>query len=370
MKNQLIRLNNFNKEIKVYHNEYIKQINKVLNSGWFILGSQVEKFEKEFAKYLGAKYCIGVGNGLEAIQVSFMALGVGKDDEVITTPVSAVATVLAIIAVGAKPVFVDTDENGLINIDLIEDSITKKTKAILPVHLYGQAVNLDKLISICKKYKLFLVEDAAQAHGSTFKGKKLGTFGKVNAFSFYPTKNLGCFGDGGAIVTNSGKLAKICRQIRDYGQEEKYIHKKYGLNSRLDELQAAILQVKLKYLDKNNKKRRVLAKRYLNNLSKLNIRVIGGDNISDNNFHLLVIRVKDRDKLGSCLKLDGIESGVHYPLIIPDQPFLKDTYKDIPFPVSRKFVKDILSLPINSYLKLAEVDYICEVISEFEQKID
>lgn len=365
MKNNLINLNNFTQELSVYKHQYQKQIEKVLKSGWFILGKELEKFEKEYAKYLEVKYAVGVGNGLEAIQISLMALRIGPGDEVMTTPVSAVATTLAILAVGAKPVFVDTDENGLIDADLIESSITKKTKVILPVHLYGQAVNLEKLIKICKEYNLFLVEDTAQAHGSFFKGKKLGTFGKINAFSFYPTKNLGAFGDGGAVVTNSGNLAKICRQIRDYGQEEKYIHKRYGLNSRLDELQAAILQVKLKNLDENNKKRRILAGRYIKNLSKLNIRVIGGENIQENNFHLLVIMVKNRDKLGNFLRENGIESAIHYPLVIPDQPFLKEKFAKLLLPKSREFVRRILSLPMNPYLSLKEVDFICKKISEF-----
>lgn len=341
-----------------------KSINKVLDSGHYILDREVEAFEKEFAQYLGIKHCIGVGNGLEAIQIVLMVLGVGPDDEIITTPLSAVATTLAIIAVGAKPVFADTNEKGLIDPNLIESLITKRTKAVLPVHLYGQACDIQTIKRICQKHKLFLVEDAAQAHGSTFNRKKLGTFGDINCFSFYPTKNLGAFGDAGTIVTNNKKYAQVCREIRDYGQKSKYFHTRYGLNSRLDELQATVLRVKLKYLDKENEKRKALAKRYSQNLSKISQLKIVTPYSMGSNFHLFVIRTSKRNNFQKFLKKNGVETLIHFPRIIPDQPFLKKAYKT-KLPVAEMLVKQVLSLPCYPSMNLKKVDYVCQVIKEF-----
>ncbi len=353
-------------EEKQIQKELKKAFDEVINSGYFILGPKVKEFEKEFAKYLGVKFCIGVGNGLEALQISLMSLGIGKGDEVITTPVSAVATTLAILAVGAKPVFVDTTADGLINTDLIPKAINKKTKAVLPVHLYGNPVDLEKLQTICKKNSLFLIEDAAQAHDSAFKSKKLGTFGNLGCFSFYPTKNLGALGDGGAIVTNNKDLAKVCFQIRDYGQDKKYHHVRYGLNSRLDEIQAALLRVKLKSLNFNNNKRRNLAIRYINNLSKIKqIEIILPKNSGDSNFHLFVIKIKNRNKLINYLDKNGIQTLIHFPALIPDQPFLKSKYGFLNLPVARKFVKKCLSLPLHPKMFLEDVDFICSKIQQF-----
>lgn len=340
--------------------------NQVLSSGQFILGKEVVNFEKSFANYLGIKFCVGVGNGLEALQISLIALGIGQDDEVITTPISAVATTLAILALGAKPVFVDTDDDGLINPDLIQSAITGKTKAIMPVHLYGQTVSLDKIQKICKKYRLFLIEDAAQAHGSSFKNKKLGTFGILGCFSFYPSKNLGALGDGGAVVTNSLKLATICKEIRDYGQKSKYLHKRLGLNSRLDELQAAFLNLKLKDLDKDNRKRQILAKRYLKNLSKIkSLGIVGSQNIKNSNLHLFVVKTTKRYQLKKYLEQYNIQTLIHYPKIIPDQPFLEKEYGSINLSNARSFVKSCLSLPCNPKMSIVDVDFISSKIKEF-----
>lgn len=339
---------------------------RVLSSGVFILGQEVEKFEKNFAKYLGLKYCIGVANGLEALQIALMALDIKAADEVITTPISAVATTLAIMAVGAKPVFVDTLENGLINPDLIPQVITKRTKAILPVHLYGNPVQLDKIQKICKKYKLGLIEDAAQAHGSKFKNKSLGAFGSLGCFSFYPTKNLASLGDGGAIVTNNVSLAKICFEIRDYGQTDKYVHSRFGLNSRLDELQAAFLNVHLQQLDKDNHKRRQLAQRYIENLATIKkVEIVKETINSEGNFHLFVIKTKKRNQLKEYLKKLGIQTLIHYSKIIPEQPFLKKEYGYLSLPVARTFVKTCLSLPMYPRMNLQDVDFFCSKIKQF-----
>lgn len=346
--------------------EFISVLSNILSSGNFILGSKVKNFEAEFAKYLKVKYCIGVGNGLEALQISLMALGVGIGDEVITTPISAVATTLAILSVGAKPIFVDVGNDGLINPDLVSEKITKKTKAIIPVHLYGNPIESNKIQSLCKKNNLFLIEDTAQAHGSSFKGKKLGTFGDLGCFSFYPTKNLGAFGDGGAIVTSNKSLAKICREIRDYGQSSKYVHKRFGLNSRLDELQAAFLNVKLKSLDKENVKRRSVAKKYIESLSQVSgLEIVRSNNIKDSNFHLFVIKIKKRNQLKKYLEKMGIQTLVHYPKIIPDQPFLKKEYGNQTLPIARDFVKTCLSIPCHPKMSLADTDYVSFRIIEF-----
>lgn len=365
-----IKFNDFTKEAKLRQREYLESLKNVINSGWYILGKEVEKFEKNFADYLGVKHCIGVGNGLEALQISLMALNIGEGDEVITTPLSAVATTLAILAVGAKPVFVDINEVGQIDVDKIGKSISLKTKAILPVHLYGQPAEVNKIKRICKENNLFLIEDAAQAHGAFLRGKKLGTYGDIAGFSFYPTKNLGAFGDGGAIVTNNSKYAGICRVVRDYGQKDKYNHTRYGLNSRLDELQASLLSRKLNHLDSDNNKRRLLAKRYLRNLEKItDVKIILPSNLEDSNFYLFVIRTTKRDELKEFLIKGKIPVLIHYPKIIPDQVFLKNSFKDLDLPVSRRFVKEILSLPCHPFMNYDQIDYISsEIFHFFEQR--
>ncbi len=353
-------------EYKRHQRRFDQVFNQVASSGWFILGSAVKDFELSFARFLGAKHCIGVGNGLEALQISLMSLGVGKGDEVITTPVSAVATTLAILAVGAKPVFVDVDAQGLMDPLLIPQAISKNTKAILPVHLYGNSCNMDQLGKICQEKNFFLIEDACQAHGSKYGNQIVGTFGSLGCFSFYPTKNLSALGDGGAIVTDNEQLAKICYQIRDYGQSGKYLHKLYGLNSRLDELQAAFLKVKLAYLESNNKKRRQAAKRYIDKLSSLKeLEIIMPLNKCLPNYHLFVIRTRKRDQLKQYLQGQGIQTLIHYPLIIPDQPFLKDEFSQADLPIARQFCSEVLSLPCNPEIKDSEIDLICQKVKQF-----
>lgn len=339
-------------------------IKAVINSGIFILGNEVKNFETKFADFLGIKHCIGVGNGLEALQIALMSLGISDGDEVITTPISAVATTLAILAVGARPVFVDTGTNGLINPKAIPKAINKKTKAILPVHLYGQPARLDMLLDLCWANKLYLIEDAAQAHGSLYKGRKLGTFGNIGCFSFYPTKNLGALGDGGAIVTNDTKVATVCKQIRDYGQNEKYSHRIYGLNSRLDEIQAAILQAKLRFLNEDNKKRQLLAQRYCEKLSKAPLQIITPFS-NDSNFYLFVVGTPQRRKLQEFLNRYGVQALIHYPKIIPEQPFLMSQYNTNNLKTAKNVVNEVLSLPCYPDMNFHQVDYICKKILEF-----
>jgi len=359
-----IKFNDFQKQYKVHHRKFNKAIKAVLDSGWYILGKQVLNFEKDFAAYIGTKHAIGVANGMEALQIALLALNIGPGDEVITTSHSAAATALAIISVGAKPVFVDIDEYFHIDAEKIEAALSGNTKAIIPVHLYGQSVDLDAILAICKKHNIHLVEDCAQAHGALYNKKKVGSFGVINCFSFYPTKNLGAFGDGGAITTDDDALYEKILQLRNYGQKNRYEHESYGLNSRLDEIQAAILSVQLEYLDKNNKVRQKLADLYHNNLKKVKeIKLPQTRKNCQSVFHLFVIEAENRDGLADYLKSKGIATLIHYPIPIHKQPcFAKYTSS---LPILEDEVRVILSLPIHPFLAKKEVNYICESIKEF-----
>jgi len=340
-----------------------KSIVRVLNSGWFILGKEVELFEKEFARFCGAKYCVGVANGLEALQISLLASGIKKGDEVITTPLSAAATALAIIHIGAKPVYVDIDsETYNIDPEKIKKAITKKTKAILPVHLYGQICDMQSIIKIAKKHNLKIIEDCAQSHGATIKNKKAGTFGDCGAFSFYPSKNLGAYGDAGCIVTNNSNIAKLARSLRDYGQINRYEHKYCGFNSRLDEIQAAILRVKLLKLSEYNKKRVQVAKWYNESLYGIGIVLPSEGHFGGHVWHLYVICAKNRDKLQKYLQKNGIQTQVHFPKVLYKQEALLSYSKCL---IAENAVKEILSLPVYPELSKKEVEYICKSIKEF-----
>ncbi len=363
-----ISFNKLEKEYKRNKSLFNRTIQKVLNSGSFVLGEEVEKFEKSFSKYLGVKFAIGVGNGTEAIQISLLSLGISKGDEVITTSLSAGATGLAIEAVGAKPVFVDIDDCFHIDVKKIERKITKKTKAIIPVHLYGQSVDIENIKKICRKHNLFLIEDCAQAQGTTFNGKKVGSFGDLGCFSFYPTKNLGAFGDGGAIVTNNSYLAKRCKMIRNYGQKNRYEHLIFGINSRLDELQAAILSIKLRYLDEYNLIRIKNAKKYYKYLSGINnIKLPNLRRQSNHIYHLFVIEVENRKELMKYLSKNGIQTIIHYPIPLHKQPCF-EKFNKVKLPVVEEKANKILSLPINPFLTEKEIKFISKNIKEFYKR--
>lgn len=360
-----IPFNDFIADSKLYQQDYQEAFTRVLNSGWFILGSEVRSFEAEFASFLSLKHVIGVGNGLEALQISLMALGVGPGDEVITTPLSAVATTLAILAVGATPVFVDTDTAGQLDPANVQSAITGKTKCILPVDLYGSCPDYDALNAIALNRGLTILEDACQAHGSTYKNTPLGTLGTIGCFSFYPTKNLGALGDGGAIATGDEVLASKCRQIRDYGQSGKYKHEVYGLNSRLDEIQAALLRLKLNRLRTENQIRSDLAARYQQQLSGISdVTIVRNDPNVISNHHLFVIQTPKRDELQKHLSSLGITTLIHFPTIIPQQPFLKSLSTPA-LPNASHFVTQILSLPLHPQLSLASLDFISSSIRQF-----
>lgn len=364
-----IKFNDFKKQYNLQKKDYDKAIKEVLVSGWYILGTQVSAFEKSFAQYIGCKYCIGVANGMEAIQIALLSLNIGPGDEVITTSHTAVATTLAINSVGAKPIFVDIDKYFGIDIDKIEEKINKKTKAIIPVHLYGQSVEIKKILDLCKKNNLFLVEDCAQAHGATYGKKKVGSFGNVNCFSFYPTKNLGAFGDAGAITTNDKSLYEKILKLRNYGQGNRYEHELIGLNSRLDEIQASILLIQLKKLDSNNQKRRKLANIYFKKLKNIKEIILPETRKNCSHvFHLFVIEAINRDKLLSYLKTKGIETLIHYPVPVHKQKCFKD-FNKISLPILEKKVNSILSLPLHPFLSEKEVEYVCENIKNFYSEL-
>lgn len=361
----MVLMNDFQREYKFFEKEVNRTIKNTLESGRYILGKNVESFEENFAKYVGVKYCVGVANGLEAIQISLIAAGIKKGDEVITVSNTAVATALAISNIGAKPVFADIDEYFLIDSGNLEKLITKKTKAIIPVHLFGQMTNMNKLLKISKLHNLKIIEDACQAHGASFRNKKSGSIGDLGCFSFYPTKNLGAYGDGGAITTNSRELYEKCKMLRNYGQTSRYTHDIKGLNSRLDEIQAAILNVKLPLLDEFVNKRNKLGQIYCNYLKE--VKEISLPKIQKNSkhsFHLFIIRAENRDDLQAFLKTNGVESLIHYPIPIHKQRGYKE-YNKIKLPATEKAANQVLSLPINPFTEKSEIKNVCNLIVEF-----
>lgn len=371
MKN--IHLIDLESQYKKIEKEVHSKIKKVVASSHFILGEEVEKFEEEFAKYCGTKYCVGLDNGISALELGMRALGIKNGDEVITPVNSFIASSSSISFTGATPVWVDCDEKTYnIDISKIESKITKKTKAIMPVHLYGQIADMDKIINIAKKHKLFIIEDACQAHGAVYKGKKAGSFGDFAAFSFYPGKNLGAYGDGGAIVTNNKKIYNIIKTMRNYGQSKKYYHDYLAWNRRLDALQAGVLRIKLKCLDEWNKKRKENAQTYISLLKGVNKIVLPF--IEDHNehvYHLFVIRTKKRDQLKAYLSSKGIETGIHYPIPIHKQKAYKTSVlKDYKFPVAEEYAKEILSLPMCPELKKSDIRHICHEIKNFFNETD
>ena len=341
--------------------------NRVFARSWYIEGAEDEAFEKAFANYIGTQYCIGVGNGLDALMLALKALGIGAGDEVIVPSNTYIATALAVTYVGAKPVFVEPDIRTF-NIDpsRIEAAVTPKTKAIMPVHLYGQACDMDPIMSISKKHGLKVVEDCAQAHGATYKGKKVGTFGDAAGFSFYPGKNLGALGDAGAVVTNDKELADKVRALGNYGSDYKYHHIYKGHNSRLDELQAAFLSAKLPLLDKMNAERRRIAERYLSEIRNPNIILpyVSGDCVPV--WHIFGVRCEDRDALEKHLKENGIGTNKHYPIPM----HLQECYRDLgfqkeDFPIAEEISATELSIPMYYGMSNDEIQYVIDAINSF-----
>lgn len=358
----MIPLADINRQDKEIKSEIELEIKRVLESGWFILGKELENFEKEFAEYCGKKFGVGVGNGTDAIFLALKSFNIGIDDEVISVANTAIPTISAIVATGAKPVLVDCGEDYLIDVEKIEEKITPKTKAIIPVHLYGQVCDMKKIFEIAKKYNLEVIEDCAQAHGAELEGKKT-PIGKIGCFSFYPSKNLGAYGDGGMIITDDEKLNEKLKLLRNYGQAGVYSSTIAGYNSRLDEIQCAILRTKLKYLNKWNDQRIKIAKEYNR---KLNCEKPKIKQNAKHIFHLYVIRNKERNHLAEYLKQKGITTKIHYPIPIHLQKgfeFLGNVVGD--FPNSEKLSEEILSLPMFPGLTSEEIEMVCKEINEF-----
>lgn len=341
-------------------------IRRVIDSQFFVLGKELKMFEVAFAKFLGTKYVCGVNSGTDGLIFALKALGVGMGDEVITPTLSFIATTLAITEVGAKPVFIDSDpDTFLIDTSQIEKKITKKTKVILPVHLYGAPCEIEKIMKIAKKYRLKVVEDACQAVGASRKGKRIGTFGDIGVFSFYPGKNLGAYGDGGAIVTSNPKLYERFISLRNYGQKVKYHHENIGVNSRLDEIQAAILKVKLKHLDKWNRKRNQIMQKYKNSLPTYKFQNIIKGGVSC--YHICTIMSDQRSELMAYLQKNGVQTLIHYPIPIHLQKCYKYLdFKKGDFPNAEKISNQIISLPLFSEMKNSEVQHIINLLNNFK----
>lgn len=354
-------------QYKQIKSEANKAILQVLQASDYILGNKVDEFEKKFAKYCEAKYCIGLDNGSSALELGMRALGIGAGDEVITPANSFIASSSAISFTGATPVWIDCDENTYnLDVSQIEAKITKRTKAIMPVHLYGQAADMDTILKIAKKHKLFVIEDACQAHGARYKGKRVGSFGDIAAFSFYPGKNLGAYGDGGALTTNNNKVYEMVKSMRNYGQKKKYHHSFLGWNRRLDTIQAAVLLVKLKYLDTWNKKRLKKARLYTKLLKDAPLVLPFTEAHNKHVYHLYVVRTKKRDSLKKYLESKGIQVGIHYPIPIHQQEAYRDIgHKKESFPLSDRYAGELLSLPIYAELTEKDIRYTCSHIKNF-----
>lgn len=349
-----------------YQEEFENKAIEVLRSGWYVLGNEVKCFEEEFANYLSAKHCVGLASGLDALWIAFRVLGIGKGDEVIVQANTYIASVMGITINGATPIFVEPDEYYNIDVSKIEAKITDRTKAILVVHLYGQASYMNPIVDLCKKYNLKLVEDCAQSHGAKYEGKTTGTFGDIGCFSFYPSKNLGAFGDAGAIVTNNDIIAEDVRIFRNYGSEKRYYNKVVGANSRLDELQAGLLRIRLRHLNELAEEKEEICNRYLSEINNNKIKLPQIRQGASHIWHQFVIFSEYRDELQHYLDENNIGTIIHYPI----PPHLSEAYsylgyKEGSFPITERYAKSVLSIPLYNGMTTDELDYIIDVINKF-----
>jgi dTDP-4-amino-4,6-dideoxygalactose transaminase len=360
----MILFNDFRQEYHSVKEEIDEALRRVLSSGWYILGKEGEAFEKEFAAYIGAKYCVGVANGTEAIALALLSMDIGRGCEVITSNITAFPTITGIMQAGAKPVVTDINkEDGLMDCSAIEAKITSATKAIVPVHLYGQCCDMEQIKSIADKHGLKIVEDCAQATGSEYKNKKAGLWGDAAAFSFYPTKNLGAYGDAGAIVTDNEEIYEKLLSLRNYGQTKRYYHDFEGINSRLDEMQAAVLRVKLHYLDQWNERRRNIAAAYRQRLK--GVECLTEHQYGRANYHLFVVKTPKRNELLTYLNSEGISALIHYPVPINEQKSFPVGQKEEKLIQSVEFASSILSLPIHPALTDEEVNIIIQKVNQY-----
>lgn len=377
----MIKFLNLQKINQCYAAEIKEATERVIDSGWYLKGEEVERFEEEFSSYNEVDYTVGVASGLDALRIilrAYIELGVMEEgNEVIVSAHTYIASILAIIDCGLKPVLVEPDINTYnIDPDRIEDNITKKTKAIMVVHLYGQNAYSKKIDRFCEKYDLKLIEDAAQAHGAYYKNQRVGSLGDAAGFSFYPGKNLGALGDAGAICTNNKELSVCCRALGNYGSQKKYYNKYRGYNSRLDEIQAAVLRVKLQYLDKDNQKRRRVAKQYLTKIQNPKIHLPqlnqidehkNVDEVSSHVWHLFVVRTQSREELINHLEQEGIQTLIHYPI----PPNKQEGYPELhqyDLPITEKIHKEVVSLPISPVHELEQIDKVIGVLNSFKQE--
>ncbi|MDE6548821.1 MAG: DegT/DnrJ/EryC1/StrS family aminotransferase [Muribaculaceae bacterium] len=366
----MIKFLDLEKVTAKYADEINEATSRVVNSGWYLQGKENEKFEKDFSEYIGTKYCVGCANGLDALIWIFRAyveMGVMKPgDEVIVPANTYIASILAISENGLIPVLVEPDINTYqIDPEKIEEAITPKTKAILIVHLYGQCAYTEKIGELCKKYNLKLIEDNAQAHGCRFNGQRTGSIGDAAGHSFYPGKNLGALGDAGAVTTNDEELAKVIRAVANYGSTKKYVFKYIGRNSRLDEIQAAVLDVKLRYLDEDNQRRKEVAKKYISGITNPEIILPKVEDYDAHAFHIFSVRTKKRDELHDYLEKNGVQTIIHYPI----PPHKQDCYKewnDRNYPLTEQIAAEELSLPMSPVMTDEEVNEVIRILNEWQ----
>ncbi len=350
---------------RIYELQIAETVSQILASGWYILGERLQQFETAFAQYCGVKYCIGVANGLDALTILLKASEFPANSEVIVPANSYIATLLAVSNANHIPIPIEPFLNSyLIDYQIIEQAITPKTKAILVTHLYGKCCEMDKINAIAQKHNLKVFEDAAQAHGATYRGKKAGGLSNGAGFSFYPSKNLGAMGDAGAITTNDDVLAEKIKALRNYGSKEKYVFDYQGYNSRLDEIQASILNLKLPNLDAENEYRKMIAKRYLIEINNPKITLPPDDSADNDAWHLFVIRVEERGKFRSFLSEKGIGTDIHYP-IAPHKQLAYQNWQDLVLPITEKIHQQVVSLPLNTALTKVEISYIIQIVNQF-----
>jgi dTDP-3-amino-3,4,6-trideoxy-alpha-D-glucose transaminase len=368
----MIEFNNLKPLHRLLADELRAAVARVLERGWYILGPEVEAFEMAFARYHGVAHAVAVASGTDAIELGLRAAGVGPGDEVITVAHTAVATVCAIERSGAKPVLVDIDPASYtMDPAAARAALTSRTRAIVPVHLYGHPAEMKALLDIARRHNLLVLEDCAQAHGARYGGQLVGTMGQLSAFSFYPTKNLGAYGDGGAVITNDAQLAERLQRLRNYGQTQRYYHVQKGINSRLDEMQAALLSVKLAHLDEHNDVRRHLASCYRQHLRGIHVpRERHGEPAVQHVYHLYVVRHRQRDRLADGLKRRGVGTLIHYPIPLHRQPAYADLgYGAGSLPATESVASEILSLPLYVGLTPGEVQYVAAAAAECLEEV-
>jgi dTDP-4-amino-4,6-dideoxygalactose transaminase len=364
----MILMNDFKAEPEALRQQEMVAVERVLRSGWYVLGNEVKAFEAAWSKRCGIAHAIGVGNGMDAIEIGLRALGIGVGDEVITTPMTAFATVLAIVRAGATPVLADIDaDSGLLSIDSVERCISSRTRAVLLVHLYGQIRNMLRWTEFCKQHDLLLLEDCAQAHLAESEGRMAGAFGAFGAYSFYPTKNLGAIGDGGALITNDVGLAQRARVLRNYGQSERYHHPELGMNSRLDEIHAAILMERLTWLDQFTERRRNIADTYLDKISNPSIRLLARpEQRSSHAYHLFVVLSDERERLSNHLTQAGVANLSHYPVPVHQQPPCKSVRTDpAGLSAAERHARECISIPCHPQMDDGQVIKVIEALNAF-----